>query len=300
MTAIRSILCATDGSRASVSAVRRAIALASPDTELVFLAVVWRVGAGPTERAVLAPRRAEKALRDAAALAAAAHFRCECVLEHAPDPAPAILAHARDHDLLVLGAPPASRATGILGGSVATAAAHHAPVPVLLARGRTTAFPRRVVVATNGSAESGNAVRLAADIARRADGRITLVYAGEAAMLPRNVAEQAALLSERVGVRPDVVTVHGRPQHAIAAAASAAHADLLVVGSRGLHGARALGSISERVAHDAPMSVLIARPEPQLPVEPQLTAAAVDVATRARERALAERLASGRLAMKPS
>ncbi len=34
-------------------------------------------------------------------------------------------------------------------------------------------------------------------------------------------------------------------------------ADLLVVGSRGLHGAKALGSVSERVAHAAASSVLV-------------------------------------------
>ena len=35
--------------------------------------------------------------------------------------------------------------------------------------------------------------------------------------------------------------------------------DLLVVGSRGLRGVRALGSVSERVAHDAEHSVLVVR-----------------------------------------
>jgi nucleotide-binding universal stress UspA family protein len=223
------------------------------------------------------------------------------VLEHAPDPVPAILTHARDHDLLVLGAPPVSRATGILGGSVATAVAHRAPVPVLFARGETSAFPRHLVVASDGSDESRNAVRVAAELARRAGARITLIHAGEpseAEMLPRRLADHAALLCEHVGVTPDVVTVHGRPQHAVVAGAIAAHADLLVVGSRGLHGARALGSVSERLAHDAPMSVLIARPELQPPLRPDLAGAAADAAARARECALAGRVASGRLAMR--
>ena len=35
--------------------------------------------------------------------------------------------------------------------------------------------------------------------------------------------------------------------------------DLIVVGSRGLHGLRALGSVSERVAHGADATVLVAR-----------------------------------------
>jgi nucleotide-binding universal stress UspA family protein len=38
--------------------------------------------------------------------------------------------------------------------------------------------------------------------------------------------------------------------------------DLLVVGSRGLHGPRALGSVSERVGHRALCSVLVVRETP--------------------------------------
>ena len=51
--------------------------------------------------------------------------------------------------------------------------------------------------------------------------------------------------------------VHDRhsPVHAL----SDADADLVVVGSRGLHGLRALGSVSERVAHRARASVLVVR-----------------------------------------
>ena len=45
------------------------------------------------------------------------------------------------------------------------------------------------------------------------------------------------------------------PVHAL----TGAGADLIVVGSRGLHGLRALGSVSERVAHGAEASVLVAR-----------------------------------------
>jgi nucleotide-binding universal stress UspA family protein len=40
---------------------------------------------------------------------------------------------------------------------------------------------------------------------------------------------------------------------------AARDADLLVVGSRGVTGLRALGSVSERVAHRAPCSLLVVR-----------------------------------------
>jgi nucleotide-binding universal stress UspA family protein len=39
-------------------------------------------------------------------------------------------------------------------------------------------------------------------------------------------------------------------------------ADLLILGSRGLHGLQALGSVSERVAHDASCTVLTVRHAP--------------------------------------
>jgi nucleotide-binding universal stress UspA family protein len=41
--------------------------------------------------------------------------------------------------------------------------------------------------------------------------------------------------------------------------AASESADLVIVGSRGLHGLKALGSVSERVAHEARCSVLVIR-----------------------------------------
>ncbi len=62
---------------------------------------------------------------------------------------------------------------------------------------------------------------------------------------------QAIRLRERLGVAPDVVTLTGTPHEALAAFARESGADLLVTGSRGLRGLRALASTSERAAHAA-------------------------------------------------
>jgi nucleotide-binding universal stress UspA family protein len=51
--------------------------------------------------------------------------------------------------------------------------------------------------------------------------------------------------------------VSGKPVGALLEASE--QADLVVLGSRGLHGLRALGSVSERVAHEASCSVLVVR-----------------------------------------
>ena len=49
--------------------------------------------------------------------------------------------------------------------------------------------------------------------------------------------------------------LEGEPVDALLA--GGAEADLVVIGSRGLHGVRSRGSVAERVAHQAPCSTLI-------------------------------------------
>jgi nucleotide-binding universal stress UspA family protein len=137
---------------------------------------------------------------------------------------------------------------------------------------------------------------MAAELARRAGARITLACATGHDGLPPEVAEHAAFLREQLGAEPDIEAAGGRAAHTIDSLAIRCGADLLIIGSRGLHGPRALASTSERVAHEAPMSVLIMRPAPAVPVRPELAAAAHAAAIRARDEVVARRVASGRLA----
>jgi nucleotide-binding universal stress UspA family protein len=65
---------------------------------------------------------------------------------------------------------------------------------------------------------------------------------------------------DATGVEPAVVEPGGKPAERIAEAARDDRAGLVVIGSRGLGGLKALGSVSERVVHAAPCSVLVARP----------------------------------------
>ena len=51
----------------------------------------------------------------------------------------------------------------------------------------------------------------------------------------------------------------GSPPERLAEVARRELASLLVVGSRGLGRGRTLGSVSERVSHEAPCSVLVVR-----------------------------------------
>jgi len=131
------------------------------------------------------------------------------------------------HTLVAVGSRGDGRLRGIVVGSTTTQLVHKAPSSVLVAREAPAAFPRRIVVGVDGSPGAAAAHAAAQRLAERFDAEL------------RVVSDAADPVRELV--------------------AAAAHADLLVVGSRGLTGLKALGSVAERVAHDAASSVLIVR-----------------------------------------
>ena len=73
------------------------------------------------------------------------------------------------------------------------------------------------------------------------------------------VGAQFLAEAERHGVTADIATLDGDPADAIIKAAEATHADLIVVGNRGMTGVRrfVLGSVPSKVAHHCPCSLLI-------------------------------------------
>src|SRR4029450_5423397 len=119
------------------------------------------------------------------------------------------------------------RAKGILIGSTATELIHKAPCSVLVARTPLKKFPSSIVAGLDGSKESAVADAVARDIAAR--------------------------------FSADLERYESVPQPVSTLVEASMEADLLVIGSRGLQGIKALGSVSERVAHDARCSVLIVR-----------------------------------------
>lgn len=150
--------------------------------------------------------------------------------------------------LAVVGTRGESRLSEILIGGVAGELLHDAPCSVCIARPSRTleTFPRSIVVGVDGSPESGRAADVAGYLADRYGAPLTIVAATGGKKIDRRA-------TDAVGA----VAIDGHPVPALVAAAD--DADLLVVGSRGLHGFRALGSVSERVAHQATCSVLVVR-----------------------------------------
>jgi nucleotide-binding universal stress UspA family protein len=153
-----------------------------------------------------------------------------------------------DHDTLVaVGSSRPGRLLGIVEGAVATEIIHKAPCSVLVARAAPPTFPKRLVVGVDGSFESAAAYAAAYFLTARFDAQLHAVVAwggkGVDQRLVATITENAHFDSPLP------------PSDALAAAA--AKADLVIVGSRGLHGLRALGSVSERLAHTAACSVLV-------------------------------------------
>jgi nucleotide-binding universal stress UspA family protein len=122
---------------------------------------------------------------------------------------------------------------------------------VLVSRERAVGvdLPRSVVVGVDGSPESALAVEVGAALADRFGIEARLYAIRDGKDFDRSSVD---LIAE--GVRFE----DGKPVDMLIGAADPS--DLMVVGNRGLHGIRALGSVSERVAHKASCSVLVVRP----------------------------------------
>jgi nucleotide-binding universal stress UspA family protein len=248
------VLVGIDGSPESVEAARQAATLAhGPVTLLAAYDLVAGLvgGVGP----------ATPAMVDEAALRATAKERLELARDALGATATLKFGKGRPWDLLLneidsggstlvaVGSHGHSRPVGILIGSTATELIHKAPCSVLVARPALGAFPSRIVVGLDGSVESLAAYDLAEQLALRFAARLIPIVA----CLEDEIDPEA--IQRRVARR--VRSVFNHPVEALVSAS--AESDLVVVGSRGLRGLKALGSVSEQVAHQAASSVLIVR-----------------------------------------
>ncbi|CAB4938253.1 unannotated protein [freshwater metagenome] len=141
-----------------------------------------------------------------------------------------------------------------------------------------------IVVGTDGSATAAQAVGHATHLAAQAGARLQIVSAyepvpearlrAEAQLAPTDVQwainpredvdatlEEAATEARALGVEVELHARQGDPADAILDVAEETGADLIVIGNKGLTGAKRflLGSVPNKVSHHAPCSVLIIR-----------------------------------------
>ena len=254
-----SIVCGVDGGTTGRDAALQAALLADEGTALTYVAVSWDQAAGATT----ADNDARDSLCRARDKARALGVHSSVVNEQSYDPAGRLLELAAGHDLLVLESTGHSRARGIMDGSAVTAAVHRSAVPVLVARQppEGVAFPARIILASDGTPASDAAASLTARIAERHGAHVAIVGARDHdAPFRPGLVEHATLIAEATGTEPLILDHGGPPHDAVAAAARDFGSSLIVTGSRGLTGVSALRSVSERLAHTAPCSVLVVRP----------------------------------------
>jgi nucleotide-binding universal stress UspA family protein len=142
----------------------------------------------------------------------------------------------------------------------------------------------RIVVGTDGSETAAEAVRQAIDLAKFSKATLSIVSAYapvperkvkdeqrdapadvQFGIGPREdvnlVLDAAAADARKEGIEVQTHPVEGDPAEAILKVAEETKADLIVVGNKGMTGARRfiLGSVPNNISHHAPCSVIIVR-----------------------------------------
>ena len=260
--AFAAVLGGINGSRPDAEVLRQAAMLAGRTGRLTLLAVTYETGAGVNASALLSRRHAERSLRRAQAAAHKLGIDPEVALRASPVAADVLVAEAAQHDLLVIGTAGAGRVQGIAVHRTASVVLHTARGPVLVARTPPDdrPFPSGILLAVDGSGPAARAASIAAAIAGSCGSPLTIAApSGRDAAVRRGLAEQAAVVEEATGTEPVFIEADGAPVRAVLTAAQACEASLIVIGSRRLRGMASLRSVSERVAHEAACSVLVAR-----------------------------------------
>jgi nucleotide-binding universal stress UspA family protein len=267
------ILCAIDGKEGGYSAVEHATALAQPQGHLTFLEVTSFRSGGAHRGPAIGPTRAAEILERAESIARDAGLPYKSEVDPRSPPARVILDWSAGYDLLALGAPASSWPARLLSVGVGNKALEGFTTPLLVARPLEAErrFADHIIVASDGLEDSYAPVDLAARLARAHGSNVTLVHAlgrespikrGSARDQERTLQDQEQTLARTLASgTSELVVKPGRPADVIKAAAAAAGASLVVMGTRGIDAARAMGRVSRRVVHQARCSVLLVPPE---------------------------------------
>lgn len=247
------IVCGVDGSPESAEAVRQADLLMAPGGQLLLVGaadvgVAVHAGFQAPVLADIIEDETRSALLSAEKSVAYGHLVHPRLVKGPPIGCLMSAAREEDATLVAVGTHGSGRVTGILLGNVATTMLHEAPCSVFLARSAATRwFPRSIVVGHDGSREARAAARVGEGLAARFGSRVSVLAATGGKLLDLD------------GLRDvrDLEFDDRKPVDALVEASKGS--DLVIVGSRGLHGLESLGSVSERVAHQAACSVLVVR-----------------------------------------
>jgi nucleotide-binding universal stress UspA family protein len=259
----RKLLVGTDGSDSATIAVAHSVELARAlDAEVTVVSVYLppRTDApevisarhgDPTAdiaRAVL--RDVEKRFGDKAKLVTRAEEG---------DPAETLMDIAEEEgfDLIVIGNRGMAGASRFMLGNVPNKISHHAPSSVLIVDTVDAQEPgyRKMEVGTDGSTTAAKAVAAAVELAEKTGAELHIVCVAS------SEADAERVLEKIRKEFPDAKTkaLVGDPADAMVEYSGQEGVDLLIVGNKGMTGARRflLGSVPNKVSHKATTSLLI-------------------------------------------
>jgi nucleotide-binding universal stress UspA family protein len=186
------------------------------------------------------------------------------------DPAEAILTEAAGAEMVVVGTRSRNKVSAAVLGSVATSVSSKAPCPVVVVRGERRTGP--VVVGTDGSPDSEEALTFAFEEAARSKRPLTVVYCWlplDRQVSPTESTHQLLYNWLNESLDPyrlkypavDVTTSVIEGRAGLKLLALSREASLMVVGSRGRGGVAGLllGSVSQSLLHHAESPVAVVR-----------------------------------------
>ena len=289
------VLIATDGSDPANTAMRAAVRILNPEDrhfDLLCVMPAWNAKDETARR----KRYEERIYRETANILerAKAAIAADAVdvrrKSDTGSPAAVIASKTGDYDLTVIGALGTGSRSEAGLGPVASRVVQHALGPVLVGRTLRSEEGVRILIAVDGSAASLHAVETVAELCDLTSAEVCLMYvaetpwiqlasegdwttsseeemeSSETGVLEKELVDEGEALIEdaRKILRHDRLQVNsrveeGNPANEILAEAERGQYDLVVLGSTGNRDMKhqMMGSVSSRIAWEAPCSVLI-------------------------------------------
>jgi nucleotide-binding universal stress UspA family protein/nitrite reductase/ring-hydroxylating ferredoxin subunit len=253
----RTIMVGTDGSETAAVAVRAATGFAKRFGGTVHIVTAHSETGVDEQSAIEVLRYAREAVRREG-VETKTHMRKGQPAEVIND-----LATVHGADVIVVGNVGMGKARRFRLGGIAEQVTVEAPCDVLIVHTSDGATAegayRHLLIGTDGSATATEATRKAFEIAETLGADVTLVHVGDPLL-------GAIALEDASKGRPGQADVHtetleGDPAEKIVELAADRKVDLVIVGNKGMSGARRLllGSVPNKVAHESPVDVLVAK-----------------------------------------
>lgn len=270
LTGLRKILLATDSSEFSEGAIREAIRFAANCSSKVYAMSVVELltdyeGFSPQKMEDKMDQEFMKHLETVKARALNEKIDCEILIAHG-EPQSEIVNTAAEKkvDMIVIGRRGRKGLAKLMMGEVAAKVIGNAPCRVLVVPRASKIEFRKVLVATDGSKHSGQAVSEAIGIAKCCGSDLLILSAmrdeSEQNEARANV-NRAAEIAQKEGVNAETLTPVGRSYDVIVETAGGRGVDLIVLGTYGKTGIKKMfmGSSTEKVIGHAGCAVLVVK-----------------------------------------